>query len=106
MPCLRQSPVSSPWRFGFIPRPVRVGYVVDKAAMGEVFLQVLSFSPVSVLSMLPSGSSVTDAIQSQKLTPSLNNALKKELVFGVCYVLKCYVDEAVCLTTCVCVGLF
>ena len=90
MPCLRQSPVFSPWRFGFIPRPVRVGYVVDKAAMGEVFLQVLSFSPVSVLSMLPSGSSVTDAIQSQKLTPSLNNALKRERERASVWSLLCF----------------
>ena len=29
------------------PRSVRVGFVVDKVALGQVFLQVLQFSPIS-----------------------------------------------------------
>ena len=34
---------------GFDPRSVRVIFVVDKAAFGQVFLRVLSFSSVSII---------------------------------------------------------
>jgi hypothetical protein len=37
----------SPRRPGFDPGSVHVGFVVDKVALGHVFLGVLRFSPVS-----------------------------------------------------------
>jgi hypothetical protein len=33
----------------FAPRSVHVGFVVDKVALGQVFLRVLRFSPVSIV---------------------------------------------------------
>jgi branched-subunit amino acid transport protein len=38
----------SPRRPGFAARSVHVGFVVDKVALGQVFLRVLRFSPVSI----------------------------------------------------------
>jgi hypothetical protein len=38
----------SPRRPGFAPGWIHVGFVVDKVALGQVFLQVLRFSPVSI----------------------------------------------------------
>jgi hypothetical protein len=38
----------SPWRLGFTPGSIHVGFVVDKVALGQVFLQVLQFSPVNI----------------------------------------------------------
>jgi hypothetical protein len=47
---LRQLATSlSPWRPGFDSRPVHVELVVDKAAAGQIFLQVLQFSLTSVI---------------------------------------------------------
>jgi hypothetical protein len=37
------------WRPRFISVSVHVGFVVDEVALGQVFLQVLQFSPVSIL---------------------------------------------------------
>jgi hypothetical protein len=34
----------SPWRPEFTPRSIHVGFVVDKVALGQVFLRVLQFS--------------------------------------------------------------
>jgi hypothetical protein len=43
-----------PWRPGFDSRPIHMELVVDKAAAGQVFLQVLLFSLISVIPpMLP-----------------------------------------------------
>jgi hypothetical protein len=58
---LRQLVASlSPQRPRFIPGSVHVGFVVDKVALGEVFLRVLRFFPVDIippwLSMLISSS--------------------------------------------------
>jgi hypothetical protein len=39
----------SPRRPGFDPRSVHVGFVVDKVVLGQVFLRVLRFSPVSFI---------------------------------------------------------
>jgi hypothetical protein len=39
----------SPQRNGFVTGPVLVGFVVDKAALGQVFLRVLHFSLVSII---------------------------------------------------------
>jgi hypothetical protein len=39
----------SPRRHGFDPGSVRVGFVVDKVALGQVFLPVLRFSPVNFI---------------------------------------------------------
>jgi branched-subunit amino acid transport protein len=33
----------------FKPRSVHVGFVVDKVTLGQVFLQVLQFSPVNII---------------------------------------------------------
>jgi hypothetical protein len=49
VPWLRRLPVSHHGDLGFNPRPVHVGFVVDKVAMGQVFLQVLRYSPVSIV---------------------------------------------------------
>jgi branched-subunit amino acid transport protein len=35
-----------------MPRSVHVGFVVNKMALGQIFLQVLQFSPISII---PSG---------------------------------------------------
>jgi hypothetical protein len=51
-----------PRRPGFTPRPIHVGFVVDKVALGQVFLQVLRF-PTSVSFKLIH--LVTDATKSQ-----------------------------------------
>jgi hypothetical protein len=39
----------SPRRPGFAPRAVHMGFVVDKAALRQVFLRVLRFSPVNTI---------------------------------------------------------
>ena len=56
------------------------GFVVDKVAMGQGFLQVrLNFSPVSIIPpTLQSHSSTTDAILPHQLTILLNKALKTQ----------------------------
>jgi hypothetical protein len=41
----------SPWRFGFTPRSVHMRFVVDKVALGLVFIQVCLFSAVSIIPM-------------------------------------------------------
>jgi hypothetical protein len=38
-----------PRRPGFALASVHVGFVVDKVALGQVFLRVLRFSPVSII---------------------------------------------------------
>jgi hypothetical protein len=38
----------SPRRPGFAPGSFHVGFVVNRAALGEVFLRVLRFSPVNI----------------------------------------------------------
>jgi hypothetical protein len=40
--------LSSPRRPGFAPGSIHVGFVVDKVAVGQVFLRVLRFSPVII----------------------------------------------------------
>jgi hypothetical protein len=37
------------WRLGFAPKPVHVGFVVEKVALRQVFLRVLRVSPVNVI---------------------------------------------------------
>jgi hypothetical protein len=39
----------SPRRPGFDPGSVHVGFVVDKMALGQVYLRVLRFSPVNFI---------------------------------------------------------
>jgi hypothetical protein len=39
----------SPRRSGFAPGSINVGFVVDKVALGQVFLRVLRFSPVNII---------------------------------------------------------
>jgi hypothetical protein len=34
---------------GFTPGSIHVGFVVDKVALGQVFLRVLRFSPVNII---------------------------------------------------------
>jgi hypothetical protein len=38
----------SPRRHGFAPELIYVGFVVDKVALGQIFLRVLRFSPVNM----------------------------------------------------------
>jgi hypothetical protein len=68
----------SPQRTGFAPGSVRVGFVVDKVALGQAFLWVLWFSPVNINppelhTHIPSGGWTTgpwDAeVQTHRLTP-------------------------------------
>jgi hypothetical protein len=40
----------------FVFRLVHMGFVVDRMALGQGFLQVLKFSPVSISSILPTHS--------------------------------------------------
>jgi hypothetical protein len=40
----------SPWRLGFNPSPDHVTFVVDKRALGQVFLRVRRLFPVGVIS--------------------------------------------------------
>jgi len=48
---------------GFDPRPVYVGFMVDKVSLGQIFLQVHLFSPVIIiLPMLYTPSPVTDDV--------------------------------------------
>jgi hypothetical protein len=37
------------WRCGFYSRPVHMRFVVNKVALGQVFLSVIKFSPVSII---------------------------------------------------------
>jgi hypothetical protein len=39
----------SPQRPWFTPGSIHVGFVVDKLALGQVFLQVLQFSPANII---------------------------------------------------------
>jgi hypothetical protein len=39
----------SPRRTGFAPASINVGFAVDKVALGQVFLRVHRFSPVSII---------------------------------------------------------
>jgi hypothetical protein len=50
MPWLRSLVAGlSPRRPGFAPGSIHVGFVVDKMALGQVFLRVLRFSPVNII---------------------------------------------------------
>jgi hypothetical protein len=49
MPWLRQFVGLLLQRTGFMPRSVRVGFVVAKVALGQVFLRVLQFSPDNII---------------------------------------------------------
>jgi hypothetical protein len=50
VPCLRQLFVGlSPLRLWFESGPVHVGFVVDKVALGQIFLRVLRFFTVSII---------------------------------------------------------
>jgi hypothetical protein len=52
MPCLQRLFQSvSPWRKRFNPRPVQAGFVVDKVALGQIFLCVLEISHYISLQM-------------------------------------------------------
>jgi len=62
---------------GFDPESVNVGFEMSRVAVEQVFLRVRRFRLVFIISpMLNIQSYVTDAIQSWKLTASLNNTLK------------------------------
>ena len=39
-------------RFGLNPRPVHVGFVVDKLALGQGYVRVIRFSPVSSIPLV------------------------------------------------------
>jgi hypothetical protein len=40
---------------GFASRAAHVGFVVDKVALGQVFLRVLRFSPVNIIHVSSGG---------------------------------------------------
>jgi hypothetical protein len=56
----------SPQKPGFKPGSVHVGFVVEKVALGQVFLQVLWFSPVSIIP--PLLSKLISSVRFQVLT--------------------------------------
>jgi hypothetical protein len=69
-----------PWLNRLVTRVrwVRVGFVAEKVALGQFFLPVLRFSPVSTIPpVLQVHSSITNAIQSQKLMASVQIRLNK-----------------------------
>jgi hypothetical protein len=39
----------SPRRPGFAPGAIHVGFVLDKVALGQVFILVIQFSPVNII---------------------------------------------------------
>jgi len=48
----------------FSPRPVYVGFVVDKVALALGFLQIFLFSPITTIApMLHTHSFITDTLQ-------------------------------------------
>jgi hypothetical protein len=55
---------------GFNPRPIHVGFVVDKVALGQVFLQVLRFPPSEPFILIHF---VTDASKSQRNLTTYGN---------------------------------
>jgi hypothetical protein len=66
-------------RPGFAPGSIHVGFVVDKVALGQVFLRVLRFSPVNIIppslsKLISSGGwticPIVAAVQRRSLTPS------------------------------------
>jgi len=79
MPRLRRSVAGlSPRRSGLNPRPVRVGFVLHKVTLGQIFLRVLRFPPVNVIPPMLHDhsfihSSITDAVPSHRVTASLNS---------------------------------
>lgn len=75
----------SQWRPGFNPSQVHVGFVVEKVALGQVFLQALQFSPVSINpSVLHAYSLIC-----HQLTVPLNNTLRK--TYTSHYIMQCFV---------------
>jgi hypothetical protein len=58
-------------RLVFDPRPFHVEFVVDKGAMGQVFLRVLELSLLSIIA-LNFNNFITDAINPSKPRASLN----------------------------------
>jgi len=68
----------------FYPRPVCVGFVVDKVTLWQVFLWILQFSMVSLLTH----SFITVAMYGYQLTASLNNALME---FLSAFAMTCYI---------------
>jgi hypothetical protein len=53
VPWLRRSVSGfSPWRPGFNPKSFHVRLVVDKVTLGQFFLRVLRFSPVSTITLM------------------------------------------------------
>ena len=71
------------WRLGFDPRPVRVGFVVDKVALGRVFLPVFWVFALSyhTTNSPRSSSAICCSYQKDKRTNfaslSKNNALSE-----------------------------
>jgi len=68
----------------FDPRPVRVGFVVDEVASGQIFLTELLYSSVTTIPPLLLAQSfihsfihlfMADALYSQQLTPSVYKTL-------------------------------
>lgn len=70
-------------RFIHHPRLVRLVFVVANVAMGQDFLRVLQFLPVSgIPPVLHAHASTTGAVLSQNLTSASNNAKKKITKFN------------------------
>jgi hypothetical protein len=65
VPYIRRCSAGPSWRrFGFDPRPVRVGFVVDKVTLPQdFFLKALQVSPVSIVQpLLHAHSFVTEEV--------------------------------------------
>jgi len=62
------------------PRPVCVRFVVDRVETGQFFLLAVQFYPITIVPPLPHAHSfTTDSVQSQPMTASLSNSIKKRL---------------------------
>jgi len=83
----RFSPLKPRLSFG----PHYLGFVVDKVTMGQVFLPVIRFSPVSINSPLHTHSSIHHQHYVSRLsTASLDNTLKYQ--YSVMDYVRAYVE--------------
>jgi hypothetical protein len=80
----------SPRRAEFAPGSIHVGFVVDRVALGQDFLRVLRFSPVSIIPsglhthMSPGGRTICPlvaAVQRHCLTPLKRGFVTSDLSY-------------------------
>ena len=68
----------------FNPTTFRIGFVVDRAALGQDILRIFQFPRVIIITtVLHARSFNTDAIRSKQLIALLNNAIQGSLATSV-----------------------